>query len=73
MSNTLDTDPQEKIVQKSPEVQLSPQELSTIDVTVYLLYICYSNIILEIKLALSWCNPSPLYWEGDPVRAFTNS
>ena len=73
MSNTLDTDPQEKIVQKSPEVQLSPQELSTIDVTVYLLYICYTNIILEIKLALSWCNPSPLYWEGDPVRAFTNS
>jgi len=60
MSNALETDPQEKKVQKPPEVQLCPQELATYDVTVYLLYISYANITLEIKLALFWCNPSPI-------------
>jgi len=42
-----------KKVQKPPEVQLCPQELATCDVTVYLVYISYANITLEIKLALS--------------------
>jgi hypothetical protein len=64
---------EKKKVQKPPEVQLCPQELSTSDVTVYLLYISYTNIVLEIKLALSWCNSSPVYWEGDTVGEVTNS
>jgi hypothetical protein len=50
-----------KKVQKPPGVQLCPQELAACDVTVYLHYIIFANITPEVKLALSFCNPSPVY------------